>query len=138
MNKKTFYGEYTLLHWIELILTKNIVLPEYQRSFVWKKEQVENFLKKLKNGTFVPPVIIGSLDRGVHNENIILDGQQRLTSILLGYLGVYPKEDSFRMTDNPLYSSDSDAGDAVRVRAHPAVRTCLVLRRLDSRTGRCH
>ena len=81
MNKKTFYGEYTLLHWIELILTKNIVLPEYQRSFVWKKEQVENFLKKLKNGTFVPPVIIGSLDRGVHNENIILDGQQRLTSI---------------------------------------------------------
>ena len=111
MNKKTFYGEYTLLHWIELILTKNIVLPEYQRSFVWKKEQVENFLKKLKNGTFVPPVIIGSLDRGVHNENIILDGQQRLTSILLGYLGVYPKEDSFKMTDDPLYVSDSDAGD---------------------------
>lgn len=111
MNKKTFYGEYTLLHWLELILTKNILLPEYQRSFVWKKELVENFLKKLKNGTFVPPVIIGSLDRGAQNENIILDGQQRLTSILLGYLGLYPKEDSFRMTDDPLYSSDSDAGD---------------------------
>lgn len=111
MNKKTFYGEYTLFHWLELILTKNIVLPEYQRSFVWKKEQVENFLKKLKDGTFVPPVIIGSLDCGVHNENIILDGQQRLTSILLGYLGIYPKEDSFKMTDDPLYSSDSDAGD---------------------------
>lgn len=111
MNKKTFYGEYTLLHWLELILTKNIVLPEYQRSFVWKKELVENFLKKLKNGTFVPPVIIGSLDSGAQNENIILDGQQRLTSILLGYLGIYPKDDSFRMTDDPLYSSDSDAGD---------------------------
>lgn len=111
MNKKTFYGEYTLLHWIELILTKNIVLPDYQRSFVWKKEQVENFLKKLKAGVFVPPVIIGSLDNGANNENIILDGQQRLTSILLGYLGIYPKEDSFRMTDDPLYTPNSDGGD---------------------------
>lgn len=78
---------------------------------MWKKEQVENFLKKLKNGTFVPPIIIGSLDRGAQNENIILDGQQRLTSILLGYLGIYPKDDSFRMTEDPLYSSDSDTGD---------------------------
>lgn len=111
MDKKTFYGEYTLLHWIELILTKNIVLPDYQRSFVWRKEQVENFLKKLKEGIFVPPVIIGSLDIGAYNENIILDGQQRLTSILLGYLGIYPKEDSFRMNDDPLYTPDSDGGD---------------------------
>ena len=82
MQKKTFYGEYTLLHWIELILTKNIVLPKYQRCFVWKKEQVENFLRKLKEGIFVPPVIIGALDYGATSQNIILDGQQRLTSIL--------------------------------------------------------
>lgn len=105
MNKSCFYGEYTLLHWIELILQKNIVLPKYQRSFVWKKEQVEIFLKKLKDGIFVPPVIIGSLEYTDSNENMILDGQQRLTSILLGYLGIYPKEDVFRATDDPLYES---------------------------------
>lgn len=105
MNKSCFYGEYTLLHWIELIFQKNIVLPEYQRSFVWKKEQVEIFLKKLKEGIFVPPVIIGSLEYTDKNKNIILDGQQRLTSILLGYLGIYPKNDAFRATDDPLYES---------------------------------
>lgn len=108
IDKKIFYGEYTLFHWIELILQRNIVLPEYQRSLAWNKELVENFLKKLKDGTFVPPVIIGSLEHSTGNENIILDGQQRLTSILLGYLGIFPKEDEFRMSDDPLYSSDRD------------------------------
>lgn len=110
-KKKIFYGEYTLLHWVELILTKNIILPEYQRSFVWEKEQVEEFLKKLKNGVFVPPVIIGSLNKcGVH-ENIILDGQQRLTSILLGYLGRYPRKDAFKKSYNPLYTLDIPEDD---------------------------
>lgn len=111
MQKKTFYGEYTLLHWIELILTKNIVLPKYQRCFVWKKEQVENFLRKLKEGIFVPPVIIGALDYGATSQNIILDGQQRLTSILLGYLGIYPKDNAFKRSDELLYTSDSNDGD---------------------------
>lgn len=111
INKKTFYGEYTLFHWIELILQKNIILPEYQRSIAWKKELVENFLKKLKEGIFVPPVIIGSLEHPDKNENIILDGQQRLTSILLGYLGIYPKEEAFRMSDDPMYTSDNDDDD---------------------------
>lgn len=111
MQKKTFYGEYTLLHWIELILTKNIVLPKYQRCFVWKKEQVENFLRKLKEGIFVPPVIIGALDYGATSQNIILDGQQRLTSILLGYLGIFPKDNAFKRSDELLYTSDSNDSD---------------------------
>lgn len=114
MNKRIFYGEYTLLHWIELILQKNIVLPDYQRSFVWSKEQVESFLKNLKKGIFVPPIIIGSLEQNSGNENIILDGQQRLSSILLGYLGIFPKPDAFKSTDDPLFimdNSDDEDGE---------------------------
>ena len=57
MNKKVFYGEYTLIHWVELILKKDIVLPAYQRCFVWDEEQVKRFIKSLKDGNFVPPVI---------------------------------------------------------------------------------
>ena len=106
MDKKTFYGEYTLLHWVELILQKNIKLPEYQRSFVWQKAQVENFLLNIKNGIFVPPVIIGSLEQGGTHDNIILDGQQRLTSILLGFLGIFPKKDAFFAEETPLYTAD--------------------------------
>jgi len=111
MDKKTFYGEYTLFHWIELILQKNIILPEYQRRFVWPKPIVEKFLKNLKDGIFVPPVIIGSMEHIDRNENMILDGQQRLTSILLGCLGIYPKPDAFKASDDPLYVPDIDESD---------------------------
>ena len=105
MNKKVFYGEYTLMHWVELIMKKNIVLPAYQRCFVWDEEQVGRFLKSLKEGNFVPPVIIGTYN----GQNIILDGQQRLSAILLGYLGKLPKKDEFRITDDPNYV-DGDEG----------------------------
>ncbi len=116
VDKNVFYGEYTLSHWIELILRKNIVLPGYQRCFVWSKERVESFLVSLKKGCFVPPVIIGSLREGNDNENIIIDGQQRLTSILLGALGCYPKRDEFLgksedYVDNGDYENDDEEED---------------------------
>ena len=45
MDKRVYYGEYSLKHWIDLILKENIVLPWYQRSFVWDKGQIENLIK---------------------------------------------------------------------------------------------
>ena len=35
-NNKVYYGEYSLDRWIKLVLTKKIVLPPYQRYFVWR------------------------------------------------------------------------------------------------------
>ena len=104
MQKKVIYGEYTLLHWIELILRKNIVLPKYQRHFVWTEEQFEKFIVALKKGNFIPPVIIGSFK----NENIILDGQQRLTSVLLAGIGRFPKPDVFKTTDMTRYVDSTE------------------------------
>ena len=105
MDKKIFYGEYTLMHWVELIMRQNIVLPGYQRRFVWNNSQIEHFIKSLKDGKFIPPVIIGAYN----GENMILDGQQRLSTILLGYLGVIPKQEVFKITDDPNYA-DADEG----------------------------
>ena len=104
MKKKVIYGEYTLLHWIELILRKNVVLPKYQRHFVWEDDRFNKFVTALKNGNFIPPVIIGAFD----GENIILDGQQRLTSVLLSYLGYMPKREDFKTTDLQRYVDASD------------------------------
>lgn len=104
MQKKIIYGEYTLLHWIELMLRKNVVLPKYQRHFVWTEEQFEKFIVALKKGNFIPPVIIGSFK----NENIILDGQQRLTSVLLASIGRFPKPDVFKTTDMTRYVDSSE------------------------------
>ena len=108
MDKKVFYGEYTLRHWMDLILKRNIILPDYQRHFVWTKESVEKFLSQLKSGLFVPPVILGSFKKNEGNDNIILDGQQRLTSVLLGYLGIYPKFEEFNEPVSPLYRDGAE------------------------------
>ncbi len=111
MNKNIYYGEYTLKHWIDLILKGDIVLPPYQRSFVWKKEQVEKFLGNYKKGIFVPPVIIGAFNDEGSNKNLIIDGQQRLTSILLGYLGYFPKPEQFHPSDDPICAPDVEILD---------------------------
>ena len=57
---RTYYGEYTLKHWIDLILSGNIVLPDYQRSFAWSEEKVQRFILSLRKGDYVPPVIIAA------------------------------------------------------------------------------
>ncbi len=92
MKKNIYYGEYSLSHWVDLIISKDIVLPEYQRLFVWRKEKVEEFLDSVNKNEFIPPVTIGLFKIDGRNVNYILDGQQRLTSILLACLGKFPKK----------------------------------------------
>ena len=86
MKKKVYYGEYTLQHWINLMLTGNIELPAYQRKFVWSKESVKLFIENLKEDEYIPPITIGVVKDGENTKNLILDGQQRLRSIILAYI----------------------------------------------------
>ena len=85
----TTFGQFTVRTWINLLLTKKIKLPEYQRKFVWEPYRVIELYKSLKEGTFIPPVLIAHITNGEKGD-YILDGQQRLTALLLLYLGVYP------------------------------------------------
>ena len=95
MDNKVYYGEYSLKHWIDLILKENIILPDYQRHFVWDEEDVLELIKTLKDKQFVPPVIIGAFNIKKKPQNLILDGQQRLTSILLAHLKLCPDRNKY-------------------------------------------
>ena len=92
-NNKVYYGEYSLQRWIDLILNGGIVLPPYQRYFVWQEEQAIRLIKSIKNYNYLPAVTIGiGKNPGTgKKENMILDGQQRLTSVLLASIGKFPK-----------------------------------------------
>lgn len=93
IKNKVYYGEYSLKHWVDLILSKNIVLPPYQRNFVWTEEKRKELIKSIEKKEFVPPVLIGSFystGKIKHHENLLIDGQQRLTSILLSAVGFFP------------------------------------------------
>jgi hypothetical protein len=110
---KVYYGEYSLKHWIDLILNGNIQLPEYQRSFVWEEEDVQRLIKSLVSEQFVPPVTIAHYNQGSKSTNLILDGQQRLTAILLAYLGFFPDKSKFESCQDLLSDDDSNERDLI-------------------------
>ena len=86
MESRVYYGEYSLKHLINLLLRRNIVLPDYQRSFVWDEKDIKRLIKSLGEGQFVQPITIANYSCENRDLNLLLDGQQRLTSILLSYL----------------------------------------------------
>jgi len=111
MDNRVYYGQYSLRHWLDLILKQNIILPEYQRLFVWDEQKVRTLIKALKNKQFVPPITIGSFKINGVTQNLILDGQQRLTTVLLAYLGLFPDKEIFKATVERLASENDDDVD---------------------------
>lgn len=112
MDSRVYYGEYSLKHWIQMLMSKNIILPDYQRSFVWEEKDVSRLLKSIQEGQFVQPVTIAlyKVDEGMPGQNLIIDGQQRLSSILLAYLGYMPDKNKFEKPEM-LASDEDDAAD---------------------------
>lgn len=113
MNNMVYYGQYSLSHWVKLLLTKNIELPEYQRSFVWKEDDLIKLIDSFKGGYFVPPITIGSF-RVKGNEkrkNLIIDGQQRLTCLLLAMLEIFPDKKQYKQTAI-LYNGEIDDNES--------------------------
>ena len=109
MGNKIYYGEYTLKHWIKLMLIGDIILPEYQRHFVWQERDVKRLIQSLKDGQFVQPVTIALYNDGTNTCNLVLDGQQRLTSLLLAYLGYFPDKKKFETMGRERIASEDDS-----------------------------
>ena len=62
-----------------------ILQPEFQREFVWTPSHMENFIKTILDGFPFPEIYISQ--KGIDlttlaTQNVVVDGQQRLTTIL--------------------------------------------------------
>ena len=109
MKTRVYYGEYTLRHWLNLVLKGHIELPEYQRHFAWEQKNLHELIMSLKNNIYIPPITIGAYkDASGEIHNYILDGQQRLTSVLLAYIGLFPKKKEFVEPDDSLYEDSNE------------------------------
>lgn len=113
MDNRVYYGEYSLQHWIDLILKENILLPDYQRYFVWDERKVMTLIDTFRESKFVPPITIGAFKTENLNYNLILDGQQRLTSIFLAYLGLFPDKAIYKNAIIERFANDNDDEDDV-------------------------
>lgn len=113
MENRIYYGEYSLKHWIEMLLKKKITLPEYQRSYVWDEKAVKRFIKSLEDKQFIPPVTIAhyKIENDDNETNLILDGQQRLTSLLLAAIDSFPDRNKFEKAEDITKSEDDSMDD---------------------------
>lgn len=112
------YSVDTILSWIK---TKEVVIPEIQRPFVWKAKQVRDLIDSLYKGFPVGYLIVsrshdmklkdGTLSRG---QRILIDGQQRVTALMTALLGQKVLDEEYRektvkIAYNPFATGDEDA-----------------------------
>ena len=77
---ETYSGTFTLETWHQMWQDGEIIIPEFQRGYGWKPAQASRLIESFLLGLPVPPVYLyaeyGSLER------LVIDGQQRLKSVI--------------------------------------------------------
>jgi uncharacterized protein with ParB-like and HNH nuclease domain len=104
-------------------------LPAIQRQFVWDQEKIISLFDSILRGYPISSFLFWELEdknkntwdaykfldtgsddeirndpangAGIHQMTLILDGQQRLTSILIGLKGTYEKKQKYKRWDDP-------------------------------------
>lgn len=80
---------------------EDITIPDFQRGFVWTIEQSSLLIESFLIGLPVPPVFF-YIDQ--ENKNLVVDGQQRILSIVFFFEGMFGHENDrgkrqvFRLT----------------------------------------
>ena len=70
---------------------KEIIIPRFQRSFVWTQKQASLLIESFLLGLPVPQVFF-YVDDG--DKSLVIDGQQRLRSVLYFLEGYFGEENS--------------------------------------------
>jgi hypothetical protein len=83
----TYPSDYTLAGIAKMWKDGDITIPEFQRKFVWSIQQSSLLIDSFLCGLPVPPVFF-YIDEA--NKNLVIDGQQRILSVVYffdGYFG---------------------------------------------------
>lgn len=93
---------------------KRFVIPVYQRDYAWKWDNCKQLyddlvkiIKKDRDSHFFGSIVSVHND-GTHNDFLVIDGQQRLTTILLLFLAMYNS-----MKDNKVIPKKSNLADKI-------------------------
>jgi hypothetical protein len=91
------YGaDYTVDSLVKRVGNKSFFVPPFQRSLVWNVKQASRFIESLLMGLPVPGIFV--FREAQTNRHLIIDGQQRLTTLHSFYDGIFRKEE-FRLVD---------------------------------------
>lgn len=68
--------------------SEDVFIPDFQRAYVWKPKQASRFIESLLLGLPVPGIFLAR-ERET-KKLLVIDGQQRLRSLLYFYKGKFP------------------------------------------------
>ncbi|HUT74437.1 MAG TPA: DUF262 domain-containing protein [Armatimonadota bacterium] len=141
----TYPADYTLQGIVDLYRNNSILIPPYQRKFVWSIKQSSRLIESFLLGLPVPAIFL-YMEPESNNRLLVVDGQQRLLSIVYffeGYFGppVARRRSIFRLTGlNPsspysekTYSDLSQTDEATYNRFNASVLRAFVIRQLRPR-----
>ena len=66
-----------------------IIIPKFQRKFVWNIKKSSRLIESIMAGLPIPPVFLSSTDE---NKHLVIDGKQRLESIFYFMDGLFPSK----------------------------------------------
>ncbi|PUD21180.1 hypothetical protein C2R80_01160 [Helicobacter pylori] len=118
--------EATLLEFFEQNQTNQFVIPIYQRLYSWKKEQCEQLWDDIikiggndkMNGHFIGSILYARVDDTHSSPLLIIDGQQRLTTITLLFIVLRDRssdEAKRKKMESYLINSDKDGDKKFRL-----------------------
>ncbi len=116
----------TLLKFFEQNQTNQFVIPIYQRLYSWKKEQCEQLWDDIikiggndkMNGHFIGSILYARVDDTHSSPLLIIDGQQRLTTITLLFIALRDRssdEAKRKKMESYLINSDKDGDKKFRL-----------------------
>lgn len=85
----TYPSDFTLAGIEDMWKAGDILIPEYQREFVWTMRQSSLLIDSFLTGLPVPSIFF-YIDE--ENKNLVIDGQQRLLSVVFYFEGYFGKE----------------------------------------------
>ena len=92
------YGaDYSVDGVIKRLEKEQIIVPDFQRKYVWDIKKASRFIESLIIGLPVPGIFL-SRDNKLNNKMLIVDGQQRLLSLYKFYKGRFNKDKIFKLT----------------------------------------
>jgi|CXWL01.1.fsa_nt_gi hypothetical protein len=84
----TSYGaDYTVDSLVKRMKGGAFIIPEFQRKFVWSQRHASKFIESLLMGLPVPGIFL--YKQAETNKHLVIDGQQRLTSLRAFYEGLF-------------------------------------------------
>ncbi|MDU9791074.1 DUF262 and DUF1524 domain-containing protein [Helicobacter pylori] len=116
----------TLLKFFEENQNNQFVIPIYQRLYSWKKEQCEQLWDDIikiggndkMNGHFIGSILYARVDATHSSPLLIIDGQQRLTTIMLLFIALRnhsSDEVKRKEIESYLINSDKDGDKKFRL-----------------------